>query len=424
MFFRYALLNLFRRKGRTLYAVVGIAISISVVVAVVSATRGLEQGLVSMLKQFRGDLIIYDHNVIALSDSRLDEDLGDKLRDMPGIHRLNPYIIQVLRMSFAGFDKETLGRFAPTVGKDPRDFDKLSQAAPILAFPPDAFVFENEAMQPVKGTIRFSAPDAREIILGERAWQQAIGLIERMRAVFNLDDQTWNGLRKTYFDETFGLPRPILNGQEFRVIGVYRTGSMMDNQMVVPMLAYQQIDPSYAGKVTAFLALIDRDSDIERISRQIRDEHPTLMPLDPRDLVNQFGDEYAKLQLLILAIGVIASVGGAVSVLNTMASNVHERIREIGLLRSVGWTRKRMIFSILTEGAAIATIGGLIGCGLGLIELRIVEQIIGTDPNPQGLELHVFVIAMLISIGLGLFGSLLPAWRASRLSPVEALRDA
>ena len=422
MFFRYALLNLLRRKGRTLYAVVGIAISISVVVAVVSATRDLEQGIVSMLKQFRGDLIIYDNNVIGISDSRLDESLAEDLRKTPGIARLNGYIIQVLKMRFEGLTPETISDPMRRMLRNISQLDSASQGAPVLAFPADAFVFDNDAIEPVVGVTKFSAPDAREIMIGVRAWEAAKGLIARLREQLGLDDDTWKLFADRLIDPTFGLPRPILNGERFTIVGVYRTGSLMDNQMVVPMRTFQQIDPNYDGKVTAFLALLDKKADIHAVSRALRDSHPGLLPLDPRDLVNQFGDEYQKLQLLILAIGVIASVGGAVSVLNTMASNVHERIREIGLLRAVGWRRRRLIASILTEGAAIASIGGAIGIGLGVLELEVVGNIIGTNPNPQGLEFHVAGLAMLIALGLGLFGSLLPAWRASRLSPVEALR--
>jgi putative ABC transport system permease protein len=122
-------------------------------------------------------------------------------------------------------------------------------------------------------------------------------------------------------------------------------------------------------------------------------------------------------------ISILAIVVGGVGVLNTMLMAVFERTREIGVLRSLGWGRRAILGMILRESLLLGLIGGLAGIliAFGLVQLMSIAPVVG-DYLQVVWEWEVFVRAIAIALLLGLLGGLYPAFRATRLQPVEALR--
>jgi ABC-type antimicrobial peptide transport system permease subunit len=122
-------------------------------------------------------------------------------------------------------------------------------------------------------------------------------------------------------------------------------------------------------------------------------------------------------------IGVLASVAGGLIMMNTMLMSVYERTREIGVLRALGWRRRRVLWLILGEALALGAGGGLLGVlgGLALIEAAnqtpAVASMLQASVTPA-----LLVQAMGTALALGTVGGLYPAWRASQLQPVEAMR--
>jgi len=112
---------------------------------------------------------------------------------------------------------------------------------------------------------------------------------------------------------------------------------------------------------------------------------------------------------------------GGLGVLNTMLMAVSERTREIGTLRAVGWSRGRVLGLILAEGTLISSLGGLVGLGAGTLGAEVLIHW-----APRGLDTlyspMLFVEGFAIAVALGFAGALYPAWQASRLSPIEALK--
>jgi putative ABC transport system permease protein len=114
---------------------------------------------------------------------------------------------------------------------------------------------------------------------------------------------------------------------------------------------------------------------------------------------------------------------GSVGMLNTMLMSIFERTREIGILRAVGWRRRRVLSLIMGEALAIALIGTVVGTLLAVVGLRAItlaptaRGFINPDLPPQ-----VVGIALAMGVGLSLLGGLYPAARAAALEPTEALR--
>ena len=123
------------------------------------------------------------------------------------------------------------------------------------------------------------------------------------------------------------------------------------------------------------------------------------------------------------AISFLAIFVGGVGVMNTMLMAVLERTREIGVLRALGWRRRRILGMILQEAVLLGILGGIAGIliALGLGGLFSKIPMVGELLTPVW-EYDIFVRAVAIALFLGVLGGIYPAIRATRLQPVEALR--
>jgi putative ABC transport system permease protein len=138
------------------------------------------------------------------------------------------------------------------------------------------------------------------------------------------------------------------------------------------------------------------------------------------------------LSVFVSALGFVISfffgLGAVIGAMITMYASVANRQREIGTLRAIGFPRWQILLSFLLESLAIALVGGGVGCamalGMGAVKFSMLnfatfsEMVFTFQPTPA-----VFVTALVFTVGMGLIGGLLPAIRAARMSPVEAMRN-
>jgi putative ABC transport system permease protein len=142
--------------------------------------------------------------------------------------------------------------------------------------------------------------------------------------------------------------------------------------------------------------------------------------------VGDYGEVDQGVQLLDaanVAISVLAVGIGAIGVMNTMVMSVFERTREIGILRAVGWSGRRILRMIIIESVFLCLIAAVVGAALGVLATRaiLLIDIVSNFLEPQ-YDLNVFIRAFAIAIGVALVGAIYPAIRAVRLTPIEALR--
>lgn len=123
---------------------------------------------------------------------------------------------------------------------------------------------------------------------------------------------------------------------------------------------------------------------------------------------------------------VIALFVGAFLIYNAFSMTVVERTREIGMLRTIGMTRAQVMRQILGEAVALGILGSVLGVGLGIVLaqglIRLMELLVGQPVNRIGIPLDGLLTSVLVGIGVTLAAALVPAWQASRVSPLEALR--
>ena len=106
--------------------------------------------------------------------------------------------------------------------------------------------------------------------------------------------------------------------------------------------------------------------------------------------------------------------------MNIMLVSVTERTKEIGLKKAIGAKRSRIAVQFLTEAAVLTSLGGMIGVGSGIVLSRAVSKIMGT---PSAISIPACVISVAFSMAIGIIFGLLPAVKASRLNPIDALRS-
>jgi putative ABC transport system permease protein len=119
----------------------------------------------------------------------------------------------------------------------------------------------------------------------------------------------------------------------------------------------------------------------------------------------------------------IALVIGAIGMLNTMAMAVHERIKEIGTLRAMGWKKGRVVQMILGESLLLSLIGAVCGSVYAVVITRYFSTFPATAGFVDGYIAPQFIaLGFLMAIVVGVLGAAYPAWWGASLSPIEALR--
>jgi ABC-type antimicrobial peptide transport system permease subunit len=213
-----------------------------------------------------------------------------------------------------------------------------------------------------------------------------------------------------------------VSGTAFRVVGIYETGDgFEDSGAVVPLEAAQSITLQPRHVSMLFIKL--RDPAYEAQLRRKAERHfPDLSLSSTVGFVEQ-EQMLEMLEVGAMAIAGLAILIGGVGMTNTLFMSVFERTREIGLLRSLGWGRWRVLVLILGESLVLALLGGGVGVGLGVGAVFAINRsssmlgMFGSQFTSM-----IFIRALVTVAVLGLVGGAYPAWWASRLLPVEALR--
>lgn len=248
---------------------------------------------------------------------------------------------------------------------------------------------------------------------------------------------------KTVVDELFGLQNPIgktirLKGQPFKVIGVLKEkgdgmmGDDQDNMVMMPVTTLRQrlkgsSRPNYAD--VAFVKVTTEDKMelvAKRVEFQLRSRHRLKAGVDNDFTINLLTEFVEKvrqvgfiLSVLLAAIASISLVVGSIGIMNMMLVSVTERTREIGTRKALGAPNHWIMVQFLTESIMISFMGSFIGMILG-VSLSQVGGVIFDKDVP--ISLWSVVISISVAMIVGIISGLMPAIKAMKLDPIEALR--
>jgi putative ABC transport system permease protein len=243
----------------------------------------------------------------------------------------------------------------------------------------------------------------------------------------------------------FGTDDPI--GQQVRmgtviarVIGVMESkgagfGSP-DDAVYIPLTAMQQTvaQPRTAqgGSIVSNISLTVTDESksqtvVDDITALLRTRHKLAATADDdfriqsmEEIASTLTETTGQLTLLLGAVAAISLLVGGIGVMNIMLVSVLERTREIGIRKALGARERDIWVQFLVEAALLTFSGGIIGVGLGWGISTVLNnmQVMTTVVTPD-----IIIMAVSVSVGIGLFFGFYPAWNASRLNPIEALRS-
>ncbi|BDZ70036.1 ABC transporter permease [Methanobacterium petrolearium] len=227
--------------------------------------------------------------------------------------------------------------------------------------------------------------------------------------------------------DTFGYKigsNITIKDQDFTVTGITQQSTGMGMGIV-----YLDIDkalPLNDNKVSSITA--SARGDPETAKNDVENQIPDTMAMTQSDFTQQIDDLMNGIMLFIGAIASIGLIVGVISIVNIMLVNVTERTREIGVLKAIGFTNREVLGSILMEAGLLGFIGALIGLILAAILLQLGIILFGPQLGMEDMSLTYMLPAWLILAVVGgatvlsVLAGLYPAWRASRLNVVEALR--
>jgi ABC-type antimicrobial peptide transport system permease subunit len=152
----------------------------------------------------------------------------------------------------------------------------------------------------------------------------------------------------------------------------------------------------------------------------LRDEEPDDFNIrDMTEFTKAFTETSEKIGTLIFAIALISLLVGGVGIMNIMLVSVTERTREIGLRMAVGGRSHHILRQFLIEAVVLCVLGGGMGIALGRFATLLVRLL---HYSPTEASMPAVIAAVVVSVVVGVGFGFYPAWKASRLDPIEALR--
>ena len=355
--------NLLRRPFRTGLTAAGVAIGVGLIVALLSIAAGVRRTANDLIHVGRSDFGLFQEGAADLTRSLLPESLASRV----------------------GSDRD--------VGATARIFlrvGRVERRDSFLLFGLDREEFPWRRLVVTAG--RRASGD--EIMLGDRS------------------------VLRNRLGATVAVGRMV-----FHVAGLYHTGDHFEDiGGVLPLQVVQRL-AERPGDVTTIAVIVRRGALPSEVAKRLERRFPGLVAVtEPGQAVKI--DTSSR---LILQAGwifsLLALIVGGIAVTNTMAMAVFERVREIGILRAVGWPARRIAGLIVTEalGIGLAALGVGLALGYAAAELFTEHGGLSTLVDPKFTP-GVFAWGLAFALGVGLLGAVYPAWRATRLTPIEALR--
>ncbi len=278
-----------------------------------------------------------------------------------------------------------------------------------------------------------------------RNWEPTVGQFfsasdfEERGRVAVLGSEVYNEL---FAQDEYPVDQTVyINNLAFQVIGVMEErgggpGGNEDEGVFIPLTTAQDrlfkrktVSGNY--EVSVIYASIRDNENIddaqEQIAAVLRDrrdisylDEDDFSIISQNDIIAVFGDILGALTIFLGAIAGISLLVGGIGIMNIMLVSVTERTREIGLRKAVGAKRRDLLVQFLIEAVTLAVIGGLIGITLGVLGARGISTAFDAFEAVVGLD--AILTSLFFSMAVGLFFGIYPAYRASRLNPIDALR--
>jgi putative ABC transport system permease protein len=397
----FAWRNLLTRPLRTALALIGLSIPILGVLGLFSLSRGMRNLVGDTLSRVEGVMVLRK-NTPSPVFSDLQANLGEALRRVPGVRAVAPELWKIAPPI------EGVGMFTLAVGG-------LTRGVAGLLDTPVIQGQDIAAHQHLKSAVYPRA-------LREKGEGRFLDLSDRDQPHIVISRK----IARNYPDRR-GRPRQVgdtlhIGGKPFQIIGIYETGSMFLDVVVVMDIetARRLLKVSDEMLSSYYVETVDPTRNDE-IAQAIERALPDIEARSMSEFALSFGAMMGQVDTFLMMTVSLALVVGIVGIINTMLMSTTERFVEFGVLRTNGWSQGNILSLVTLESAYLGLLAGLLGCILALIGTAVANQFI-----TGGLRLTVppslFALGVGLSVVMGTIGGLYPAWRAARLVPMDAIR--
>jgi len=384
--------NLRRRKIRSVLTIGGVAIAVGVLISLLGFDKGYQKSLTANIDKMGYQILVtakgcpYEAATMMLKGGGglryMEQKVYDDIRNDKRVDQISP---QLVASVFDPDLQKGQGGYALYMGIND-DYLKLK---PWATF---------------KSGKWFSGDDVNEVIIGFEA------------AEFE---------QRSVGDEVFV---PGVN-KILKVVGIFeRTGTQDDGMSFIPLRTAQRIF-TLPGKLTGIGIKL---KDIHQISKFEEDMYsvPEIQVISMAQVRGTILNLISSAKVLADAVALIAIFIAVIGVMNTILMSVFERTQEIGISKAMGASRLDVFKLIWTETIVICIIGGALGCilalaGSGFVEYAI-KKILPYAPTGKlvTIEPQLLIYAIIGAVVLGMISGIYPAWRASSMKPVQAIRSA
>ena len=394
---KIAFQSLYSNKLRTLLSMLGIIIGVSAVIAVVSIASGSQAQITSQISDLGSNLINISPGVSrgwGGSISRSSTDLFT-LQLGEEIEKNSPHVKRVVPTGSAGglFIKGNNNFRANVVGTE-EDYQSINKYYPVQGIFFTDYDVDNST---------------NVIVLGS----------DLIPELFPESDPIGQNVKYNINNRT----------HIFKVIGVMEnkgrgiTGNL-NGQAYIPITTFMN-KVSNSNYVSNFVAQAKSSEtanqaldEIEYLLDNYIAENEEYNIFSQDQLLSTINDTTNTMKLMIIGIAAISLLVGGIGIMNIMLVSVTERTREIGIRKALGAKKKDILFQFLIESLTLSSIGGIIGIIVGGSAAYFIAQVGGW---PFIMSVSIIALAFSFSLVVGMFFGIYPAYRASKLDPVDAL---
>lgn len=382
--------NLRRKKIRSGLTIGGVAVAVAVLVSLMGFDKGYQKSLTSNIDRMGYQLLItakgcpYEAATLMLKGGGglryMEQDIYEKIQQDSRIDKITPQLVSTV---YDPDRKTGQGGFVMYMGIT----DSYQQLKPWSKFKSGGWFSSETADEAIMG---YEAAEVEQRLVGDKIFIPNVNKV-------------------------------------LTVVGIFeRTGTQDDGIIFLPLKTTQQIF-SLPNKLTGVGIKLKNIHEIGNFEEDLYNE-PGIQIISMAQVRGTILNLISSAKVLANSVAVIAIFIAAIGVLNTILMSVFERTREIGVMKAIGASRTDVFKLIWTETILVCAFGGILGCILALLGSGVVEYILKTilPYAPSGqlvlIKLSLLFAAFLGAIALGIVSGIYPAWRASSMRPVEAIR--